>query len=111
ITLEPADSAADAGSVVDRSALTNLLGEFALRAPAPGTYRLVAKRIGVQRHVTVAFSLAARETRRVDLELESAAYSLEQIVVTKEALCVTYAAEARRGAALWDDIAAALTAT
>lgn len=111
VTLEPADSSAAVGSVIDRSALTNAHGQFAIGAPGPGTYRLVAKRIGVQRHVTDLFTVAAGETRRVDLELESAAHSLEQVVVTREALCVTYENEARRVAALWDDITAALTAT
>ncbi|HEX7120991.1 MAG TPA: carboxypeptidase regulatory-like domain-containing protein [Gemmatimonadaceae bacterium] len=111
VTLEPADSTTTPlGSVIDRSALTNTLGEFALRAPGPGTYRLAAKRIGVQRHRSDVFRLTVGETRRIDLVLESAAHSLEQVVVTKAALCVTYENEARRVAALWDDITAALTA-
>lgn len=110
VTLEAAGGGAAATSP-DRSALTDTQGGFALRAPQPGRYRLSARRIGVQRHLTEPFSLEAGETRQLDLDLDATVRTLEEVVVTAEGLCITYRNEGRQVTAMWDDIRTALAAT
>jgi hypothetical protein len=86
-------------------------GAFALRAPSPGTYQLVAKRIGVRRFRSDAFLLGAGETRSVDVTVDAVRFVLPQVVVTATSACSGDAAEATRLAALWDEAQTALLAT
>src|SRR6188508_1528642 len=44
------------------STLTTQEGDYALRVPAPGRYRLAVKRIGVKRFVSAPFDIAEGET-------------------------------------------------
>jgi hypothetical protein len=91
------------------SVLTNRGGEYALRAPGAGTYRLTVKRIGVERFISVAFVLGAGETRHVDAPIAAIAMSLPEVTVS--GLCVTRRGELRRIASLWDEARTALLAT
>lgn len=93
------------------SALTNDQGEYAIRAPAPGRYRVSAKRIGVQRTESEVFTLAAGETHRVDLTLSTVSFTLPEVRVAAEAMCIPRTEQVQRVSALWDEARTALTAT
>lgn len=100
-----------AESVTTLNALTNDQGEYAIRAPEPGQYRVSAKRIGVQRQESEVFTLAAGETRRVDLALATVLYTLPEVRVAAGTMCVPRPDQASRIASLWDEARTALTAT
>jgi hypothetical protein len=104
VTLESAT-----GSVAN-SVLSNAQGEYAVRATAPGRYRVTAKRIGVQRYVSEAFDLIAGETRRLDIVLEAVFYRLPEVRVLDTEMCVQNEADRARLAALWDEARTVLTA-
>lgn len=89
--------------------LTNVRGEYAIRAPSAGAYRLTAKRIGVRRHVTAPFALGDGETRAVDIVVDAIAMSLPEVLVS--GLCVTSDRELARASSLWDEVRTALAAT
>jgi hypothetical protein len=94
-----------------RSVLTNERGEYAIRAPASGLYRLTAKRIGVKRFVSDTFALADGETRVTDVTLDAVLFTLPEVTVSVSALCAARPNQARRLASLWDEARTALTAT
>jgi hypothetical protein len=104
IALESATS--DAGTAV----LSNARGEYAIRAPAPGSYRLSAKRIGVQRYRSEPFELAAGQTLQFDIALEPVAYALPEVRVAEFDLCVARDRDRQRTMALWDEARTALAA-
>lgn len=91
------------------SVLTTPSGEYAVRAPASGRYRLAVKRIGVRRFVSVAFALADGETRVLDVPIAAVALTLPQVTVS--GLCVTRPRELSRIASLWEEARTALEAT
>jgi len=93
------------------SALTSERGEFGIRAPVPGRYRIDAKRIGVRRASSPVFELATSETREINVQLDALLYSLPEVVITAIPLCNKGDKEAGRVAALWDEARTALTAT
>ena len=99
----------DAGSTAAASVLTNARGEYAIRAPAVGRYRIDAKRIGVQRFVSEPFDLASGESRVVDVALD-AVYRLPEVRVVDTDLCLTNESQRSRVAALWDEARTVLTA-
>ncbi|HEX6316559.1 MAG TPA: carboxypeptidase-like regulatory domain-containing protein [Gemmatimonadaceae bacterium] len=90
------------------SVLTTPAGEYAVRAPAAGRYRLTVKRIGVQRFVSESFELAPGETRVVDVSLDAVALQLPQVTVS--GLCVMRPRDLKRVASLWDEARTALEA-
>lgn len=92
------------------SVLSNERGEYAVRANAPGRYRLDAKRIGVQRYVSEPFELGAGESRRLDVTLEAVAFRLPEVKVVEADFCVTNESQRTRLAALWDEARTVLTA-
>jgi hypothetical protein len=92
------------------SVLSNERGEFAIRASAPGRYRLNAKRIGAQRFVSELFELAAGESRRIDITLDALVFRLPEVRVVEVDLCVSNASERQRVFALWDEARTVLTA-
>jgi hypothetical protein len=96
-----------------RSALTNDRGEYALRAAAPGAYRISAKRVGLKRHSSPPITLGPSDSRRYDISLEPIDFtvSLQVIEVVTDAPCSIRPNEATRVAALWDEARAALTAS
>lgn len=100
---------ADTGETAIASVLTSATGEYAVRAPLPGRYRVSFKRIGVRRFVSAPFDLAASETRALDVQLDAIALTLPEVAVS--GLCVTRARELPRVASLWDEARTALQAT
>lgn len=91
------------------SVLTSAAGDYAIRAPEPGPYRLGVKRIGVRRFVSQVFELVASETRALDVQLDAVALTLPEVAVS--GLCVTRPRDLRRIASLWDEARTALQAT
>ena len=91
------------------SGLTTEGGEYAVRAPAAGRYRLTVKRIGVRRFVSDVFELAEGETRALDVRLDAVAQTLPEVTVS--GLCVTRSRELSRIASLWEEARTALEAT
>ncbi len=93
------------------AALSDEDGLFELRAPAPGTYVLEAKRIGVRQVRFPAFTLAEGEAIRHDVVLDPIPVVLDRVRVTGRSSCVQRPQENERTAALWEDARAALRAT
>ena len=99
----------ETGEAALASVLTTRAGEYAVRAPVPGRYRLSVKRIGVRRFVSETFDLAVGETRALDVPIDAVALSLP--LVTVSGLCATRPRELARIASLWDEARTALQAT
>ena len=114
VALEPdvdgAGAPREEGTAATASGLTNQRGEYAIRAPSAGRYRLSAKRIGVQRFLSEPFFLAEGETRRVDIGLERALQRLPEVRVSAPAICIAREEQVSRVVALWDEASTALTA-
>ena len=91
--------------------LTTESGSFALRAPAPGTYSVDAKRIGSKRASSPAVSLQQGETTNLRLAISPTAVSLPDVRVRSPNTCGVPVAEGHNLADLWEDTRAALTAT
>lgn len=98
------------GSSAANSVLSNAQGEYAIRVPAAGRYRVTAKRIGVQRFISEAFDLGVSETRRLDIVLETVVFRLPEVRVLDSEMCVANDADRARLAALWDEARTVLTA-
>ncbi|MBK8058426.1 MAG: carboxypeptidase regulatory-like domain-containing protein [Gemmatimonadetes bacterium] len=109
VELIAADSTPGTGARV-ASTLSDGNGDFTLRAPSPGRYRLGAKRIGVRRYLSDPFTLGAGETRSFPIELEALEYRLPEIVVAANALCSIEPADRARVASLWEEARTALDA-
>jgi len=107
LTLSRDDSAAAAVATT----LTNERGEYTLRAPQPGRYRLGAKRIGVRRFESEVIELVASQDVERNVELEALAFKLPTVTVHSQPLCVRRADQAGRIASLWEEVRTALTAT
>ena len=105
ITLEPTGGK----ETTPRAVLSDDAGNYAVRG-SPGSYRVSAKRIGVQRFVSDPFRLAAGDTRQLDILLEALVYQLPAMRIVDAGLCVTREAERQRVSALWDEARTALTA-
>jgi len=103
------DTLGPAGARV-ASALSAASGSYALRAPAAGRYRLLAKRIGVRRFLGAPFQLAEGETRTLDIALDAVEFRLPAVIVTANALCAADPADRARVAALWEEARTALDA-
>jgi hypothetical protein len=91
------------------SVLTSPAGDYAVRAPVPGRYRLAVKRIGVRRFVSSSFDLGDGETRALDVGIDPVALSLPPVTVS--GLCATRPRELARIASLWEEARTALEAT
>lgn len=70
-----------------RAVLTDSTGEFGLRAPAPGAYRLRFERLGFRPLTTDAFTLDEGETETKAIRAAAVSVSLERIVVTDRPRC------------------------
>ncbi len=77
----------DAGGAVIRAVLTDSLGEFGLRAPSPGAYRLRFERLGFRPMTTDRFTLDEGETETKPIRAAAVSVSLERIVVTDRPRC------------------------
>jgi hypothetical protein len=104
----PAPDSGDGRPVAN--ALTDQSGAFALRATAPGEYRVTAKRIGVRRYQSEPFRLGTGETRQIEIPVEPVTYVLPEVSVVSRALCAARPEQAGRVASLWDEAGTALTA-
>jgi hypothetical protein len=93
------------------SVLSDMQGNYALRAPAAGSYQVEAKRIGVRRFLSNAITLAAGETQQLNIVVEGLIYTLPEVVVSGLAACTGSTADAPRIGALWEEARAALFAT
>ena len=93
------------------SSLSDPQGRYALRAPGQGTYHVEAKRIGVRRFLSPPLTLAAGETRQLDIVLEGLVYTLPEVVVSGLATCTGSTRDAPRIGALWEEARTALFAT
>jgi hypothetical protein len=101
------EARSDERSAAVRQAVTNERGEYAIRAPGPGAYRLVTRRIGVSAAVSGPLALGESETIRHDVELDPFT-SLPRVVVRDQSLCTTGRGQAERVAALWEEARTAL---
>ena len=106
VTLVP-DAGPSSGAI---NVLSNERGEYAIRAAAPGRYRLDAKRIGAQRFTSEPFDLAAGESKQVDVSLAALVYQLPEVRFVDVDLCVINQAQRTRVAALWEEARTVLTA-
>lgn len=106
VSLEPADPAGGAAAL---SVLSDIAGTYAVRGTV-GQFRVVAKRIGVQRFSSEPFALAAGETRELNIVMEAAVFQLPAVRIVDAALCIGREADGQRVAALWDEARTALTA-
>jgi Carboxypeptidase regulatory-like domain len=70
-----------------RAVLTDSLGNFGLRAPGPGAYRLRFERLGFRPVTTDRFTLDEGETETRALRAAMVSVSLERIVVTDNPRC------------------------
>lgn len=70
-----------------RAVLTDSLGEFGLRAPSPGAYRLRFERLGFRPMTTDRFTLDEGETETKPIRAQAVSVSLERIVVTDRPRC------------------------
>ncbi len=93
------------------SVLTDPAGRFTVSAPAPGTYRLHAERVGFERTVSPALPLAFGETRQYRLAAPPKAVALEGIVVGAAARRCTVRPDGGATATLWEEARKALDAT
>ncbi|HJW48073.1 MAG TPA: carboxypeptidase-like regulatory domain-containing protein [Candidatus Limnocylindria bacterium] len=70
-----------------RAVLTDSLGNFGVRAPQPGAYRLRFERLGFRPVTTDRFTLDEGETETRTLRAAMVSVSLERIVVTDNPRC------------------------
>jgi hypothetical protein len=98
------------GRPVDR-ALTREGGVFALQAPAAGTYRVRAERIGFAATVSDALALAAGETRPLRLVATGEGVTLAPVVARGRSRCEALPQAGRAAAQLWEEARKAIEAT
>lgn len=100
-------------SVRDRvvaRALTSEAGRAILDAPAPGSYRIRADRIGFRGLTTGPVSLAADERRRLTLEMPGEAILLPELSVEEGSPCRELGEAGPEVARLWEEAAKSLHA-
>jgi hypothetical protein len=77
----------DIDGVAIRAVLTDSLGQFGVRAPVAGAYRLRFERLGFRPITSDRFTLDAGETETKTLQATPVSISLERIVVTDRPRC------------------------
>ncbi len=92
------------------SVLTDARGWYALRAPAPGRYRLRASRIGYADFLTEPFVLGAGRVLDRDIAAAVRAISLEGVTVRGTSRCRLRPDQGVQTQALWSAIRTALSA-
>lgn len=91
--------------------LTDRAGTFAIRAPAPGRYRLRSERIGFRLAVSEPIQLRADETVVQDLSVAAAPIRLDEIRITAgDNQCRVRPEDGRATATVWDETRKALAA-
>lgn len=118
VSLDEAVAGVDTAASLRRASLvlatlTNERGEFFVRAGSAGRFVLSAKRVGMRRFVSRAFSLSNGEQRRMDVTLSGIdfAATLPRITTLTDAPCSVHSEEGERVAAVWEEARAALTAS
>jgi len=94
-----------------RHTLTNVRGEYTMTLPQPGTYLISAKRIGAVRYSSAPFSLAAGESRRLNITIAALESRLPVVKVSVSTLCIPRQDQLGVFVALWDEARTALLAT
>ncbi len=102
VTLETLDGARQGGVLAGDE------GRFVIRAPTPGTYRLVARFIGYADAVSDAFTLGDGETVRRAVEVSVRAVSLEGIRAEVGKRCRLRPGAGPETARLWEEARKAL---
>ncbi len=100
----------DSNSAIAAHALSGAGGEFTLRPPRSGTFRLRTLRIGFRPVVSdpIVLAAGAEVTRR--LQLNSVPISLDTVRVSDHAVCRSFGDSAAIAFQVWDQARAALTA-
>ena len=96
------------GAMVGRT-LSGRAGEFALTAPAAGTYDLRILRIGYRPSSVPRFTLFVGETRTVDAQMNGGAVQLAAIQVTGSSACEVRPDSSQAAFAVWEEAKKALT--
>ena len=89
-------------------AVSDQSGQYVLTAPAAGSYRIRAKRIGFRPLVSPALTLGASDSRTYNIAIEAIPIALDEVVVAGERQCDVEAGASV--AALWEEVRAALSA-
>jgi len=90
------------------STLTDPSGGFLLRAPASGTYRVVAERIGYGTVESDPLDLQEETTRRLEMTVQATAVELEGLSVEAERRCRVRPEDGGHLERLWDEVRKAL---
>ncbi len=98
------------GSQEGTMALTNAAGRFLIRAPAPGSYRVRADRIGHASTLSNPFTLAAGDTVDLRMVAEVQAIRLEGLEISGKSRCDIRPEAGRAVAVVWDEVHKALSA-
>lgn len=99
-----------AGAMTDRRALTDVNGAFAVRAGAPGRYRLAVRAIGFLPDSATAVTLGVGETRAVAIVLRVSRVELATITIPGRSSCRRTEDLDAVGREIWNDIWSALAA-
>ncbi|HYJ78530.1 MAG TPA: carboxypeptidase-like regulatory domain-containing protein, partial [Longimicrobiaceae bacterium] len=92
------------------AALTDSAGRFELRAPAAGTYRLRAERVGFRSTVSPPLALGAGQVRAYRMEGDPVAVSLAEVRVRGARRCRVRPGAGQATAVLWEEARKALSA-
>lgn len=90
------------------AALTDESGRFVLRAPAPGSYRLRAERIGAEGVLSDFFDITPGQVVVANLSTRPSAVSLAGVEVTGESRCDLRGASGSATVRLWEEARKAL---
>ncbi len=86
-------------------------GQFSLRAPAPGTYRLEAKRLAFRPTLDVPIVLTQGRVLLHNIVLTGTPVQLPGVRVTAEAQCYSHADSSSAAFAVWEEARKALRAS
>ena len=89
-------------------AVSDQTGQYVLTAPAAGSYRIRAKRIGFRPLVSPALTLSATDSKTYNIAIEAIPIALEEVVVAGDRQCDVEAGAST--AELWEEVRAALSA-
>jgi hypothetical protein len=101
----------DGDGATIRAVLTDSLGDFAVRAPAPGAYRLRFERLGFRPVITDRFMLDEGETESRAIRAEIVSVSLERIVVSDRPRCRILREADTLTARVWSAVRSVLAST
>ena len=103
--------ASDPARGVAARALTGERGEYILHLPRPARYEVRALRIGFRPTAVSPITLAAGESRTVDIVLRDEAVSLASVTVRGQSVCQSARDSGQLVVQLWEQARTALSAT